>query len=123
MSNLIQKEDYKFVGVNPDPGFDADRNKKVITETIANSERNRRLKQADYKDRLMARTGAIATYIKSIDNGQTSMDVLKYFGRKEIARLRGEEIRESILGKLSNAKREEALKKARLSKTIPGRVS
>ena len=118
----IVKEDYKFVPVDVDSGFNADHNKKVIEETIRINDRNRRLKVSDYKDKLRARTDAVANYVKSVDNGETSSDVLKFFGRKEIARLRGEEIRETILGKLSNAKKQEALSRAKLSTFVPGRV-
>ena len=118
----IVKEDYKFVGVDPDPGFDPNHNKQVIEESIRLNDRNRRLKSSDYKERLRSRSEAVAQYLKSIDNGQTSSDVLKYFGRKEIARLRGEEIRESILGKLSDAKIKEARKEAKLPTAVAGRI-
>ncbi len=118
----IVKEDYKFVGVDPDPGFDAEHNRRVIEESIRLNERNRRLKSSDYKDKLRARSGAVAQYLKSVDNGQTSTDVLKYFGRKELARLRGVEIKETILGKLSDAKIKEAREKAKSSTIVSGRV-
>jgi hypothetical protein len=119
MSNKIEPIDYKFVPVEPDPNFSAEKNKKVIEESIAKFKQMTKRKKKEWEEGARERTSAVARYIKALDNGDTEKNVLEYFGRKEIARLRGEEIRTSILTKLGDATKQKAQEQAKVWTTRP----
>jgi hypothetical protein len=98
--NNIHIKDWKYVPAEPDPDFDADRNRRIIARTIKKAEANRRRKQREHDEGVKERTDALATYIESLKQGKTQKGVEEYFGRKELARLRGKEIVERIQDKL-----------------------
>ena len=99
--DTIQRKDWKFVNADPDPDFDADHNKRVIAKTIKKNEAYRRKKKRAYKEKVDERAEAISTYIQSLKQGGRESDINKYFGRREMARLRGEE----IMNKLNKLKK------------------
>lgn len=101
-NNHIAREDWKYVPVDPDPNFDADRNRRIIERTMKKAEKRQKEKLKESEAATRSRTSAIATYLKSIQQGGKSSDISKYFGRKELARLRGE----SVLKELQRAKKE-----------------
>jgi len=110
----INQIDWGKVPVDPDPNFSAERNQRIIKETIEENERLRKRRQREFGSKVKEKSNAIARYMKDLVNSKTSSNVEKYFGKKELARLRGEEIRNIIRAKLSNATIEKARKKAKL---------
>ena len=114
----ISPADWGVVPVDPDPGFDPEHNRRVIAETIRKSERARRMKNQEFGLKIDERAEAIAKYLKDIETNGASSSILKYFGRRELARLRGEEIRDILKGTISHAKKQEAIEKAKLQKAV-----
>lgn len=81
----------KFYKSEGDSDFSAKRNMEIVENSIKEYELKRKLIQERFNDDMAERSDAVAFMLKSIDNGKTT-DALKYFGKKELARLRGEEI-------------------------------
>src|SRR3990167_5277066 len=98
----IVKEDYKFVSVDGDPNFDPEHNRRVVAETIRKSKLLQARKKRENMDKVRERTQAVAQYLSSVNSGKTSVNVVDYFGRHELARLRGEEIKDIIRAKIGN---------------------
>lgn len=94
--DTIQKQDWKYVNTKPDPNFDPEHNRKVIANTIKKNEILVRKKKRDYKEKIKERAEAMATYIESLKQGGKESDVTKYFGRRYLAKLRGEEIMDKL---------------------------
>ncbi len=80
--------DYGQVPIDPEPGFSAERNIKVIDQVIKESERNRRRKGREHNEQVRERTSAIAQYLKSLERDKAN-GVEKYFGKKYLSRLAG----------------------------------
>jgi len=99
----IQKQDWRFVPVDPDPDFSPEHNKRVIEETIKNSKRLSERKRRESSENVRERASAVAQYLASLKSGKTSSKVVDYFGRKETARLRGEEIADVLRAKIGDA--------------------
>ena len=95
-----EKLDYhKWYQDTPDAGFSPERNKAVIRDSIAKSELYRERRNKDYVEALRERTDAVASYLKRVSMGmEKSVD--QYFGRKELARLRGQKIVEEVKGRM-----------------------
>lgn len=120
MNSKIAKVDWGYVPVDPDPDFDFERNQRIIKESIEKNERFRLRRNREYGSKLRERSGAIAQYLHDLDRGKTSSTVEQYFGRQELARLRGEEISQTIQAKISDGKQKEALEKAKYQKAVTG---
>ena len=88
---LIHKKDLQFVPVDADPDFDPEHNRRVIEKTIRESERNRREKRREFGDTISDRAQAISYYLKGLSEGRTSTSAERYFGKRELARIRGQE--------------------------------
>lgn len=95
----IAKADWKYMIAKPDGdlGFDPEHNKRVIASTIRESDKIRRQKIDAHEKAIMERSDALASYMMNITNGgqrssDPAYDVVKYFGRKNLAWLRGESI-------------------------------
>ena len=99
MQGKVNRADWGYVGIDPDPGFDAKHNQKVIDEVIRENDLLRKRKEREFKDKSQERTSAVASYIKSVTKDKSNMTPADYFGRKQLAYLRGKE----ILEKLKNA--------------------
>lgn len=102
MANLTkaQKEDYqKFYVAKGDPGFSPDRNKATIEACIKKHERNLIRKRKDYIEQIRERSDAVASYFRSqaADSGRP---IEQYLGKRNLARLRGEQILNTIKTKL-----------------------
>lgn len=108
----IGKQDYQFVPVDPDPNFDPEHNRLVIEESIRKSKLLSERKKREHMDTVRERTQAVAEYLNNLNTGNTGSDVARYFGRRELARLRGEEIQNIIHAKIGNAAKEEIRKTA-----------
>jgi len=101
MSNLTDNQilDYKkWYQEKPDEGFSPERNKHVIEQSIAKSELLREMRKRDYVEQLRERSDAVVSYLKRVAGGMEK-DVDQYFGRQELARLRGQKIVEEIRGR------------------------
>lgn len=96
----ISPLDWGYMEQNPegDVDFSAERNAEVIANVIKKTDKMRRQKSREFQTNLRERTEATAQYLKALEGG-ASTDAEKYFGRRELARLRGEE----VLNKLKNA--------------------
>ena len=95
-----EKLDYhKWYQDTPDAGFSPERNKAVIRDSIAKAQLFRERRNKDYIETIRERADAVATYLKSVANGNEK-DVDRYFGIKELTRLRGQRIVEEIKGRM-----------------------
>ena len=92
----IAPEDEKFVPIAPDPDFDPEHNKRVIQNIIRKTLENKKRIEKENLEGIKERTKAIAQYISSLEQGGKSSSIESYFGRRELARLRGEEILQRI---------------------------
>lgn len=110
----IVEADFKFVPVDPEPGFDPAHNRRVMEATIKKTnDRERRLKK-EYMEKVEERVDAGLSLLKKMADvkfnpatDDASALAMKHFGRKELARLRGEQIRQELMQKmelLSNVK-------------------
>lgn len=91
MENLDPTLDYRrFFVPGGEPGFSPERNKDVIDRTIKHNDMLRRRKQKEYEDRLGERADAIVSYLFSLKHSLSPIE--RYFGRRELARLRGQKI-------------------------------
>ena len=88
----VSKADEKYMTVDPQPGFDPEHNRRVIEDTIKENDLKRLKAQKEHDEAIKERSSALATYLKSLSQGNATSDMKKYFGRRELARLRGEEI-------------------------------
>lgn len=109
----ISKQDWGYVPVNPDPDFDPENNKRIINETIKKSKLLAKRKEREHLEKVAERNAAIAQYLKSIGSGKTNSKVTEYFGRREMARLRGEEILGAIRAKIGDATKQKIYEKAK----------
>lgn len=95
----VDKADWGHVPVDPDPGFSAEHNQKVIDDTIRKADAMRKRKQKEFDEQARERTSALAQYLKDLDSGKTSSNAEKYFGRHHLAKLRGREILKELHAK------------------------
>ena len=107
----ISKKDYKYVPKDPEKGFDAMRNAQIINEVIEDTDKMVVQRQREFEGHLKERTEAVANFLKNIERGGED-NINKYFGKKEIARLRGEEILRRIQQGLSIIKDGKVIKRA-----------
>ena len=105
-SGEISPLDFKYMKENPDGdiGFSVEHNRKVIEDSIKATDAMVARKQKDYDDQLAYRTEASAHFLKALMRGKyNSSDphtaAQKYFG-KELAVLRGEEIKQEMIEKM-----------------------
>lgn len=74
----------------PDQHFSPEWNAFVIEDTLKRHEAMVKQKQAEFHEALGERTDAAATYLKHLSSKGTQLE--RYFGKSELARLRGESI-------------------------------
>lgn len=93
-----QKRDYQvYLVEGGDPGFSPAKNKAVIDGTIEKYEARRKAKIKEYQKNVGERAEAVAFYLKHVNSGKFT-PVEKYFSRRELARLRGEKILQTLKG-------------------------
>lgn len=93
----MQKRDHRLYFLpEGDPGFSPERNKQTIEKSIKKYEARRlkAIKQAyeEYGER----ADAVVTFLKAVERGKEA-NVDKYFGKRTLAALRGDEIRERLM--------------------------
>ena len=83
-----------------DVDFNPERNKRVIEDTIKKT--NKRIAQLkkEYSQQVEERVDAASYYLKALLQHK-SYTAEHYFGRRELARLRGDAIRERIMSELA----------------------
>lgn len=91
-----QEKDFKkFFIEKGDDGFNPKWNEHVIEKTIAKHERDLLLRRNEKKDQIEERADAVSYYLMYLaQHGTQTAD--KYFGRQEMARLAGENIKSKI---------------------------
>jgi hypothetical protein len=92
----INKSDYRFVPVDADPNFDPKHNEDVIEKTIKATDEMMAKRHREAVDKVRERTTALSMFIKGVQKGGSTSNLNKYFGNKEIARLRGNEVRDRL---------------------------
>lgn len=97
-SDDMKKSDYaRFFNSDPD-GFSPERNKFIVEQTIKDYEAMRAKKAKAQDEAYAERADATVTYLKSLDRGQGGeSNLLKYFGKRELARLQGLEIKQKLM--------------------------
>lgn len=95
----IDPKDYIYLEQMPegDPDFDESRNKAVIAGVIRKTDKMYRQKRREFQEGLRENTQAATHYLKALEGG-ASTNAEKYFGRRELARLRGEEVLNKLKG-------------------------
>lgn len=86
-----QKRDHALYFVEEgEVGFSPERNKAIVEGTIKKYEIKRRRQIAAFRDQVAERSDAVATYLQHVAQGGDD-NIDKYFGKKELSRLRGED--------------------------------
>lgn len=86
-----QLRDYQlYYKINPETGFSPARNKQIIAETIKEADENRVRKMQSYMKNISNRINMLFDYWYSPKS--TSMEMEKYFGKKWMGYLRGQEL-------------------------------
>lgn len=75
-----------------DADFDPEHNKRIIAEVDAWNDQMEERKEREFKEKIQERTNAVAQYLQNITKGQGINNIQKYFGKRYLAYLRGEEI-------------------------------
>lgn len=94
----LDKKDYKFILVDPDPDFDPVRNKMIIEASIKKYEAMRKKKLDEAREGIAERADALATWVKDLRGWVNDNPVTRYFSKRMIAHLRGDDLRQKILG-------------------------
>lgn len=101
MAKEIHPLDEKYTEMwGESPDFSVEHNKKVIDESIKKYNAMRRKKEREFDEGNKERAQAASMYLKSLEQGNTSEDVEKYFGKRYLAYLRGEQIRNELQERL-----------------------
>ena len=87
--DLIAPQDLKYVRVGPDPDFDPQHNEVVIEKTIKDNQELVRKRNRDSLEGVKERNNALATYLRSINQGGKTTDYKKFFGKDNLRRLKG----------------------------------
>ena len=95
--NINTKRDFQKYYVENPKDFNPERNKYIINKTINEYEAKRKAKYIRFTEELKERTSALADYFRHLNSGK-STPLEKYFGKKELARLRGREVIEELRG-------------------------
>ena len=106
-SGEIRDVDFKYMyqKLDGDVGFSAEHNLKVIEESIKkNKELEKRLKK-EFMNNIEERVDASIHFLKAMEKGKYNWSdphtqTLKYFGKRELARLRGEEIKCELMQRM-----------------------
>jgi len=97
----INPMDRKFWPKEPEIGFSPAHNKSVIERTIKKNDKLRERKIREYREQLRERTDAVASFLKKKSWGY-GKPISKYLGRRNLAKLRAED----IITKIKNVKKQ-----------------
>ena len=92
--DAISRKDWKYLEQKPygDDDFDPEHNKRVIDEVDEWNDAMDRRRDKEFKEKTQERVNAVAQYLGNISQGKGVHGVDKYFGKRYLAYLRGEEI-------------------------------
>lgn len=92
--DYISPKDWKFLEQKPygDPDFSEEHNRRVIAEVDAFNDRMEKEKEKEFKEKTRERVNAVTSYLKNLSSGKGIREIDKYFGKRYLAYLRGEEI-------------------------------
>lgn len=96
---LVKRDRAKYFLPNGDEGYVKKHNDYVMSEVIRKYEAKQKAKLAEVVDQYGERADAVVTYLKAVAKGKEAK-VDRYFGKKYLAHLRGEEIRQELMGGL-----------------------
>ena len=90
----IAREDWKFMeqAHYGDSNFSEEHNKQVIAEVEDENDRMDRKRARDYHEKTRERANAVVQYLKNLTQGKGITGIDRYFGKRYLAYLRGEEI-------------------------------
>ena len=86
----IKPTDFQLVLANPEPGFSAEHNHRVIEDSIKETDLIQKRKRKDYDEQVGERVDAVARFIQRVKMGVGSSDVKSYFGKKMLEYLQGD---------------------------------
>lgn len=92
-----QKADYDRYFVKHPKDFSPTRNKTIVEQTIKDYEAMRIKKAKQFDDHYAERADAVITYLRSLDRGGATSSLEKYFGKRMLAHLRGQQIRDMLM--------------------------
>lgn len=97
MSDIVEEKDFGFIPKEPDPGFSVENNRRVIEQTIRENEARENILNKKYMEGVEERSDAASYFLRALEKHKYSNmaphdQALKYFGKKELARLRGQEL-------------------------------
>ena len=110
MNDKVDRADWGYVGLDPDLGFDARHNQRVVDEVIRETGITQKRKKREFERESKERTSAIASYVKSLVRDKSNTTPEQYFGKRHLAYLRGQE----IIRRLKDAKAKQESEKANL---------
>lgn len=92
--------DRKYIITKPDMDESAIRrhNDAIVEKTIRETDELRKAKQKNWDKKFSEHSDMLATYLRSLASGKTSLPADRYFGKRELARLHGEKIVEELKG-------------------------
>jgi len=96
----INPLDRKFWPKEPEPGFSPERNRLTIDKSIEKYEAMRKKKMDLFTDSLKERTDALASYLAGSEGVQKGRSLERYFGKRYLAHLRGEDITDELRERL-----------------------
>ena len=108
-AGVIAEADFKFMYERPngDPDFDLEHNRKVIADTIRKTKANEARLHKEYMNKVEERVDATVSLLKAMERRKFNSETdnaeafaLSHFAKEELARLRGQQIREELLGRL-----------------------
>lgn len=90
----IDPADFKFMEQNPygDPDFSEEHNKQVIADVDSWNDMLMKRKDREFKEKIQERVGAVGQYLQNITQGSGVTEIERYFGRRYLAYLRGQQI-------------------------------
>lgn len=88
-------QDKRFFVEKGDPGFDPNRNKKIVEDSIKKHAENKLRLEKEYADEFAERADAVATYLLHADQKSTTVE--QYFGT-ELERLQSRKLVQTIQG-------------------------
>lgn len=97
----MQRDDMQRFFVKDPKNFSPERNKAIVEKTIEEYEAMRRKKMEEKVDHYGERADAVVTYLKSLDRGHGESNLEKYFGKRMLAYLRGQQIRDQLMSGLT----------------------
>lgn len=91
MTDNQKRDQAKYYLDIPDADFSPARNKAVVENSIKKFEAMRKKKMNQAVEEYRERADATVSFLRAVDRGKEG-NLTKYFGRKMIAHLRGDEI-------------------------------